>query len=68
MKASFTNRQATPMADSSDDAGAEKLEASGKVLRIPDEDSFKLMMDHKRSVVKVSLFIASRSLNVLKTS
>ena len=62
MEASFTHRQVTSMADSSDvagckNSGAEKLETSGKVPSAPDEDSFKLEMDHKRSVAKVSLFI-----------
>jgi len=70
MEANFTHRQVTSMADSSDvagrdDAGAEKLEASGTVLRIPDEDSFKLMMDHKRSVVKISLFIGMPLFSVM---
>jgi two-component system cell cycle sensor histidine kinase/response regulator CckA len=57
METRFTKRQVTPMSDSSDDAGTEKLEAFGTVPNIPDEDGFKLMMDHKRSVVKASLFI-----------
>ena len=62
MEASFTHRQVTSMADSSDvvgrdDAGTEKLEALETLPSTPDEDSFKLTMDHKRSVVKISLFI-----------
>jgi len=62
MEASITHRQVTSLADSSDvagckNSGAEKLETSGKVPSTPDEDSFKLAMDHKRSVAKVSLFI-----------
>jgi PAS domain S-box-containing protein len=33
------------------------FEASGAGLKIPNEDGFRLMMEHKRSVAKVSLFI-----------
>jgi PAS domain S-box-containing protein len=58
MKLNFTNQQVPPTADPlSDDARAKRPEALETAPGIPDEDSFKLMMDHKRSVARASLFI-----------
>jgi PAS domain S-box-containing protein len=57
MKPNFTDQQVPPVADSLDDRGANKLKALGTAPGIPYQDSFKLMMDHKRSVARASLFI-----------
>jgi PAS domain S-box-containing protein len=62
MEESFTNQRVIPMADSSsvtgrEDATALKFKALGPIPTIPEEDGFKLMTDHRRSVAKVSLFI-----------
>ncbi|NWF93218.1 MAG: PAS domain S-box protein, partial [Syntrophaceae bacterium] len=62
MEANFRNQQVIPVADSSgvdgrDDAVNEKLKDPGTVSNNPEKDSFKLIMEYKRSVVRICLFL-----------